>query len=102
MNSIHTYLNESEISGMKLDMLGKKLLPKIKIGSEFHTDDNVYTVTEYGPKANAFQEYIVTDSSGKELKAKLTVMYGVKFEIQEDVRIGMHNAKEVNLNKITL
>jgi len=87
-------VNEGVISGMKLQMLGKKLLNKIKIGSKFVTANDEYTVTAYGPKANAFQEYEVTNKGGEAKKAKLTVMYGVKLEICDDPRSARYSREE--------
>lgn len=91
---INESLNEGVISGMKLEMMGTKLLNKIKVGSKFVTANDEYTVTAYGPKANAFQEYEVTNKGGEAKKAKLTVMYGVKLEICDDPRSARYSREE--------
>lgn len=99
---VNESLNEANISGMQLKMLGKKLLGKIKIGTKFVTDKNTYTVTGFGPKANAFQEYDVENDKGEAKKAKLTVMYGTKFEVLDDPRLAFTGReKEEQLNSIT-
>ena len=110
MKHIHTFesfinesnesLNEGVISGMKLKALGTKLLNKIKIGTEFVTDKDTYTVTGFGPKANAFQEFEVTDSKGNPKKVKLTVMYTVKLEVTDDPRSAVYRREEM-LNSIS-
>ena len=42
---------------LKIDMMGSKIWNRIKIGAKFVTDGGDYTVTGFGPKSNAFQEY---------------------------------------------
>jgi len=85
-----------------MDMLGKKLLGKIKIGTTFVTDDGDYVITGYGPKANAFQEYEAEKVDTKQpCKVKLTAMYGVKLEVTDDPRSGVYR-KEAQLNSIIL
>jgi hypothetical protein len=92
---VNESVNEGSISGMKLKALGAKLLTKISIGSEFVTDKDTYTVTDFGPKSNAFQEFFVTDSKGNAKKIKLTVMYGVKLEVNDDPRSAVYRREEM-------
>ena len=84
----------------KIDLMGTKVFSKIKIGSTFVTKDGDYTITDFGPKANAFQEYFA-EKDGKPVKVKLTMMYGTKLEVLDDVRLA-HYRKETKLNSILL
>jgi len=93
-------LNEGTISGSKISMLGTKIFNKIEIGSKFNTDTNVYTVTDYGRKSNAFNEYIVTDKNGKEIGAKLSAMYSTTFELSSHPKSLVFSKQEM-LNSIT-
>jgi hypothetical protein len=92
---VNESVNEGSISGMKLKALGAKLLTKISIGSEFVTDKDTYTVTDFGPKSNAFQEFFVTDSKGNAKKVKLTVMFGLKLEVNDDPRSAVYRREEM-------
>jgi hypothetical protein len=92
---VNESVNEGTISGFKLKSLGSKLLTKIKIGSEFVTDRDTYTVTGFGPKANAFQEFEVTDSKGNAKKVKLTAMYTIKLEVADDPRSSVYRREEM-------
>jgi hypothetical protein len=108
MKNLHTFeeflnetqINEGTITGIRIEALGSKLLNKINIGSKFETDKDEYTVTGFGPKANAFQEYEVTNNKGSAKKVKLTAMYGVKLEIADDPRSGVYRREE-KLKSIT-
>jgi hypothetical protein len=94
-------VNEGKtISKGKIDLLGKKILNKIKIGTIFDTKGGQYKVTGYGPQANAFKEF-EAEKDGKAVKVKLTAMYGVKLEVTDDVRSARYN-KEESLNSIIL
>lgn len=88
-------VNEASISGFKLKALGAKLLTKIKIGTELVTDKDTYTVTGFGPKANAFQEFEVNDSKGNAKKVKLTAMYTIKLEVTDDPRSSVYRREEM-------
>ena len=85
----------------KIRMMGAKILNKIRIGTQFVTDDNEYTVTGFGPQAQAFKEFEVDDKSGIAKKVKLTAMYGVKFQVNDDPRSAVFR-KEEGLNSIIL
>lgn len=89
-----------EISKGKIDMMGSKILNRIKIGAKFVTDGGDYTVTGFGPKSNAFQEY-EAEKDGKPCKVKLTAMYGVKLEVTDDPRSAVYRKEEM-LNSIIL
>ena len=89
-----------EISKSKIDMMGSKILNRIKIGTKFVTDGGDYTVTGFGPKSNAFQEY-EAEKDGKPCKVKLTAMYGVKLEVTDDPRSAVYR-KEERLNSVIL
>ena len=94
-------INEGkEISKSKIDMMGSKILNRIKIGTKFVTDGGDYTVTGFGPKSNAFQEY-EAERDGKPCKVKLTAMYGVKLEVTDDPRSAVYR-KEERLNSVIL
>ena len=88
------------ISSSKISMMGAKILRKISIGTIFDTEDGEYEITDYGQQANAFKEF-EAEHNGKKVKVKLTAMYGVKFEVTDDVRSARFN-KEVRLNSIIL
>lgn len=88
------------ISFAKASMMGSKLLNKISIGTIIDTKGGQYEITGFGPKANAFQEFEAT-IDGKEVKVKLTVMYGLKLEVTDDVRSARFN-KEEEVNSIIL
>jgi len=95
-------VNEGKIiSADKISMIGPKILGKIKIGTKIISVDNEYTVTGFGPKANAFQEFEVTDKSDEDKKVKLTAMYGVKLEVTDDPRSAVYR-KEEKLDSIIL
>lgn len=108
MKSFAEFVNEryeaitegKTISGMKLGMMGAKILGKIKIGSKFNTDNGTYTVTGFGQQSNAFKEF-EADFDGKACKVKLTAMYGIKLEYTNDPRSGVYR-NEVRLDSITL
>jgi hypothetical protein len=94
-------INEAkEISRMKIDMMGSKVLGKIKIGTTFVTDGGNYTVTGFGQKSNAFQEF-EAEKDGNPCKVKLTAMYGVKLEVTDDPRSAVYR-KEEHLKSILL
>ena len=95
------YISEADISGSKISMLGSKVFNKIKIGSKFNTDTNVYTVKDFGRASNAFKEYIVTDKNGKDIGAKLSAMYSTTFALSDDPR-SLVFRKEEMLNSITI
>jgi len=95
------HVNEADISGSKISMLGTKIFNKIKIGSKFNTDTNVYTVKDFGRASNAFKEYIVTDKNGKDIGAKLSAMYSTTFALSDDPR-SLVFRKEEMLNSITI
>jgi hypothetical protein len=84
----------------KIGMMGAKVLNKIKIGTIFDTKGGQYEVTGFGQQANAFKEFEAT-IDGKEVKIKLTAMYGVKLEVTDDVRSARFN-KEEEINSIIL
>ena len=84
----------------KIGMMGAKILNKIKIGTIFDTKNGQYEVTGFGQQANAFKEFEAM-IDGKEVKVKLTAMYGVKLEVTDDVRSARYN-KEEELNSIIL
>ena len=88
------------ISFAKASMLGSKLLNKIKIGTIIDTKGGQYEVTGFGQQANAFKEFEAT-IDGKEVKVKLTAMYGLKLEVTDDVRSARFN-KEEEINSIIL
>ena len=88
------------ISSSKISMMGAKVLNKISIGTIFDTEDGEYEITDYGQQANAFKEF-EAEHNGKQVKVKLTAMYGVKLEVTDDVRSARFN-KEVRLNSIIL
>ena len=95
-------VNEAKkLSNAKVAMLGSKILRKIKIGTQFHTDSGVYTVTGFGRKSNAFQEFDASKSGDDSWKVKLSAMYGVKFEVNDDRRSAVFR-KEERLNSIVL
>ena len=88
-------VNEAkEIPRSKIDIMGSKILGKIKIGTTFVTDGGDYTVTGFGPKSNAFQEFDA-EKDGKPCKVKLTVMYGVKLEVTDDPRSRVYRKEEM-------
>jgi len=88
-------VNEAkEISRSKIDIMGSKILGKIKIGTTFVTDGGDYTVTGFGPKSNAFQEFDA-EKDGKPCKVKLSVMYGVKLEVTDDPRSRVYRKEEM-------
>ena len=92
-------VNEAnEVSKSKIDMMGSRILGKIKIGTTFVTDGGDYTVTGFGPKSNAFQEFDA-EKDGKPCKVKLTAMYGVKLEVTDDPRSRVYR-KEEKLNSM--
>ena len=94
-------VNEAKtISFAKASMLGSKLLNKIKIGTILDTKGGQYEVTGFGQQANAFKEFEAT-LDGKEVKVKLTAMYGLKLEVTDDVRSARFN-KEEEINSIIL
>ena len=94
-------VNEAKtISFAKASMLGSKLLNKIKIGTIIDTKGGQYEVTGFGQQANAFKEFEAT-IDGKEVKVKLTAMYGLKLEVTDDVRSARFN-KEEEINSIIL
>ena len=84
----------------KIGMMGAKILNKIRIGTIFDTKNGQYEVTGFGQQANAFKEFEAT-IDGKEVKVKLTAMYGIKLEVTDDVRSARFN-KEEELNSIIL
>ena len=84
----------------KIGMMGAKILNKIKIGTIFDTKNGQYEVTGFGQQANAFKEFEAT-IDGKEVKVKLTAMYGVTLEVTDDVRSARYD-KEEELNSIIL
>ena len=84
----------------KIGMMGAKILNKIRIGTIFDTKGGQYEVTGFGQQANAFKEFEAT-IDGKEVKVKLTAMYGIKLEVTDDVRSARFN-KEEELNSIIL
>jgi hypothetical protein len=87
-------VNEAkEISKSQIDMMGSKILNKIKIGTKFVTDGGDYIVTGFGRKANAFQEYDA-EKDGQPCKVKLTAMYGVKLEVTDDPRSAVYRKEE--------
>jgi len=88
------------ISFAKASMLGSKLLNKIKIGTILDTKGGQYEVTGFGQQSNAFKEFEAT-IDGKEVKVKLTAMYGLKLEVTDDVRSARFN-KEEEINSIIL
>jgi len=88
------------ISFAKASMLGSKLFNKIKIGTIIDTKGGQYEVTGFGQQANAFKEFEAT-IDGKEVKVKLTAMYGLKLEVTDDVRSARFN-KEEEINSIIL
>ena len=88
------------ISSSKISMMGAKVLNKIRIGTIFDTKNGQYEVTGFGQQANAFKEF-EAEHNGKQVKVKLTAMYGVKLEVTDDVRSARFN-KEVVLNSIIL
>ena len=94
-------VNEAKtISFAKASMLGSKLLNKIKIGTILDTKGGQYEVTGFGQQSNAFKEFEAT-IDGKEVKVKLTAMYGLKLEVTDDVRSARFN-KEEEINSIIL
>ena len=94
-------VNEAKtISFAKASMLGSKLLNKIKIGTILDTKGGQYEVTGFGQQSNAFKEFEAT-LDGKEVKVKLTAMYGLKLEVTDDVRSARFN-KEEEINSIIL
>ena len=94
-------INERKtISSSKISMMGAKILRKISIGTIFDTEDGEYEITDYGRQANAFKEF-EAEHNGKQVKVKLTAMYGVTLEVTDDIRSARFN-KEVRLNSIIL
>ena len=95
INLYESEVNEAkEISRSKIDIMGSKILGKIKIGTTFVTDGGDYTVTGFGPKSNAFQEFDA-EKDGKPCKVKLSVMYGVKLEVTDDPRSRVYRKEEM-------
>ncbi len=94
-------VNEAKvISKSKIDMMGSRILGKIKLGTILVTDGGDYTITGFGPKSNAFQEYEAEKNDTKEpCKVKLTAMYGVKLEVTDDPRSAVYR-KEEQLNSV--
>jgi|NorSeaMetagenome_1021524.scaffolds.fasta_scaffold00091_39 hypothetical protein len=88
------------ISFAKASMMGSKLLNKISIGTILDTKGGQYEITGFGQQSNAFKEFEAT-IDGKEVKVKLTVMYGLKLEVTDDVRSARFN-KEEEVNSIIL
>ena len=88
------------ISFTKASMMGSKLLNKIRIGTIIDTKGGQYEITGFGQQANAFKEFEAT-IDGKEVKVKLTAMYGLKLEVTDDVRSARFN-KEEEINSIIL
>ena len=82
----------------KASMMGSKLLNKISIGTILDTKGGQYEITGFGQQSNAFKEFEAT-IDGKEVKVKLTVMYGLKLEVTDDVRSARFN-KEEEVNSI--
>ena len=98
---LYESINEGkEISKGKIDMMGSKIFPLIKIGTEFVTDGGNYIITGFGQKSNAFQEY-GAEKDGKPCKVKLTAMYGIKLEVTDDPKSAVYR-KEERLNSIIL
>jgi len=100
MKTFEEFINEDVNEGKVIDSftiraLGTKLLPRIKIGTKFVTDKDTYTVTDFGPKANAFQEFYVDDSKGNSKKVKFTVIYSVSFKIEDDPKSALYHREEV-------
>ena len=88
------------MSFAKASMMGSKLLNKISIGTILDTKGGQYEITGFGQQSNAFKEFEAT-IDGKEVKVKLTVMYGLKLEVTDDVRSARFN-KEEEVNSIIL
>jgi hypothetical protein len=91
---------DKTISFAKASMMGSKLLNKISIGTIIDTKGGQYEITGFGQQANAFKEFEAT-IDGKEVKVKLTAMYGLKLEVTDDVRSARFN-KEEEINSIIL
>ena len=96
----HKINERKTISSSKISMMGAKILRKISIGTIFDTEDGEYEITDYGRQANAFKEF-EAEHNGKQVKVKLTAMYGVTLEVTDDIRSARFN-KEVRLNSIIL
>ena len=95
-----TVTEAKTISFAKASMMGSKLLNKISIGTILDTKGGQYEITGFGQQSNAFKEFEAT-IDGKEVKVKLTVMYGLKLEVTDDVRSARFN-KEEEVNSIIL